>query len=138
MAAFSVFFMQSPSFLSHQRVLESGRGRSNCQTLFGMDKIPTDNHIRKMLDPVKPDHLFPLFSDALEMLSERGGLEAFRRLVYAFYTPDFSFATFVSKHPEHREAIVRVLIGDVFGDDLDDAFRAMGTMCDWAPHRDAG
>lgn len=80
MAAFSVFFMQSPSFLAHQRALEERRSRSNCQTLFGMDKIPTDNHIRKMLDPVSPDHLFPLFADALGMLSERGGLAAFRKL----------------------------------------------------------
>ena len=52
MAAFSLFFMQSPSFLAHQRHLENGHGRSNCQTLFGMRKIPSDNHIRDMLDPV--------------------------------------------------------------------------------------
>jgi len=79
-AAFSVFFMQSPSFLAHQRALEDSRNRSNCRTLFGMDKIPTDNHIRNMLDPVSPDHLFPLFADAFGMLSERGGLSDFHRL----------------------------------------------------------
>jgi len=44
--AFSLFFMQSESFLSYQRSLEEGRKTSNCQTLFGMAKIPTDNHIR--------------------------------------------------------------------------------------------
>lgn len=80
MAAFSVFFMQSPSFLSHQRALEERRARSNCQTLFAMEKIPTDNHIRKMLDPVEPDTVFPLFGQALSMLEERGGLTNFRRL----------------------------------------------------------
>src|SRR4051794_29598297 len=36
LAAFSVFFMQSPSFLGHQRALAEGHGRSNCQTLLGM------------------------------------------------------------------------------------------------------
>ena len=50
MAAFSVFFMQSPSFLAHQRLLEQGHGCSNCTSLFGMAKIPSDNHIRAMLD----------------------------------------------------------------------------------------
>jgi hypothetical protein len=40
MAAFSVFFMQSPSFLAHQQHFEAGHGRSNCTTLFGMTKIP--------------------------------------------------------------------------------------------------
>ena len=48
LAALSVFFMQSPSFLAHQRALDHGRGRSNCQTLFRMTKIPSDNHIRKI------------------------------------------------------------------------------------------
>ncbi len=80
MAAFSVFFMQSPSFLSYQRSLEQRRQRSNCQTLFTMEKIPTDNHIRTMLDPVAPDAVFPLFGQALGVLEERGGLTNFRRL----------------------------------------------------------
>lgn len=41
-AAFASFFMQSPSFLAHQRYVETTHGRSNCQTLFGMGKIPGD------------------------------------------------------------------------------------------------
>src|ERR1017187_7700163 len=57
LSAFSLFFMQSESFLSYQRLLEEGRKTSNCHTLFGMAKIPTDNHIRSMLDPVHPSHL---------------------------------------------------------------------------------
>ena len=54
LAGFSPFLMQCPSFLSHQRqVCEGiGHGRSNCQTLLGMERIPTDNHIRAMLDDV--------------------------------------------------------------------------------------
>jgi hypothetical protein len=52
LSAFSLFFMQSESFLSHQRRLEQGHGRSNCHTLFGMKNISTDNFIRLMLDPV--------------------------------------------------------------------------------------
>jgi hypothetical protein len=80
LAAFSVFFLQSPSFLAHQRRLEQGRGRSNCQTLFRIARIPSDNHIRTMLDPVPPEQLFPAFEAALAMLERTGGLQAFRRL----------------------------------------------------------
>ena len=47
LSAFSLFFMQSESFLSHQRGLEEGRKMSNCWTLFGMKATPTDNHIRE-------------------------------------------------------------------------------------------
>ena len=61
LAAFSVFFMQSPSFLAHQRTLEGLHGRSNLQTLFHNLQIPTDNHIRKMLDGVPPEHFAPTF-----------------------------------------------------------------------------
>jgi hypothetical protein len=80
MAAFSVFFMQSPSFLAHQRRLEEGHGRSNCLTLFGLEKIPSDNHIRAMLDPAAPALLVPVFAEVLTELERSGGLAAFRRL----------------------------------------------------------
>jgi hypothetical protein len=80
LSAFSLFFMQSESFLSYQRSLEEGRKTSNCQTLFGMAKIPTDNHIRSMLDPVHPSHLQPVFDQVIEILGEHGGLDDFQRL----------------------------------------------------------
>lgn len=57
LAAFAVFFMQSPSFLAHQRHLAAGQGGSNCETLFGMNKIPGDGQVRLMLDPVEPVQL---------------------------------------------------------------------------------
>ena len=81
MAAFSVFFVQSPSFLSHQRLLEQGHGCSNCTGLFGMTKIPSDNHIRAMLDGAQPSLLQPAFDDVLTALQQApGGLDVFRRL----------------------------------------------------------
>jgi hypothetical protein len=45
----STAFLAPPSFLAHQRALEEGQGRSNCQTLFGMTAIPSDAYIRLML-----------------------------------------------------------------------------------------
>ncbi len=60
-------FMQSPSFLAHQRALSGARECSNGETLFAMSRIPTDNQIRAMLDPVTPDRLYPLFASLLEL-----------------------------------------------------------------------
>jgi hypothetical protein len=80
LAAFSVFFMQSPSFLAHQRTLEKGRGRSNAQTLFGMGVIPSDNHIRQMLDGAPTDHFDTVFTNIVKDLDASGGLKPFRRL----------------------------------------------------------
>jgi hypothetical protein len=81
MAAFSVFFMQSPSFLAHQRQFEEVHARSNCASLFGIAKIPSDNHIRAMLDPATPALLHPVFAETVEQLRRMdGGLDVFRRL----------------------------------------------------------
>ena len=80
LSAFSLFFVQSESFLSYRRSLEEGRKTSNCQTLFGMTKIPTDNHIRSMLDPVHPSHLQASFDQAVAAWREHGGMKEFQRL----------------------------------------------------------
>jgi hypothetical protein len=80
LAAFSLFFMQSEAFLQYQRTLEDGHGRSNCHSLFGMRRIPTDNHIRSMLDKVEPSRLQPCFDACLAAVQIHGGLESFQRL----------------------------------------------------------
>ncbi len=54
LSAFAVFFMQSPSFLAQQQVVQRQRGRNNAQTLFGVAQIPSDNQIRNLLDPLHP------------------------------------------------------------------------------------
>ena len=80
LSAFSVFFMQSPSFLAHQTALEELRGRSNANTLFGMTKIPSDNHIRQMLDGAPTDHFDAVFAQVVRDLDASGGLKSMRRL----------------------------------------------------------
>ena len=77
LSAFSLFFMGSPSFLAHQRALENKQARSNCQTLFGIAAIPTDNHVRKMLDGAPTAAFDPVF---YKMLATEGVLTPFRRL----------------------------------------------------------
>jgi flavin-dependent dehydrogenase len=57
------------------------------------------------------------------------GLESIRKLVYAFYTRDFSFGAFLRKHPEHRGRVVDILIGDVFKDGVEEIFDDMGKFC---------
>src|SRR5271155_328501 len=60
LAAFSMFFMRSASFLAYQRALEKGQGRSNGQTLFGIGRIPSDNYIRDRLDEADPAFCNPV------------------------------------------------------------------------------
>lgn len=62
MTAFSVFYFQSPSWLTFQRVMETNSKTSNAHTLFGVHKIPSDNHVRDTLDGVDARKLETLYS----------------------------------------------------------------------------
>lgn len=78
LAAFSVFFTQCPSFLSYQLGRAQARGRNNARSLFQVEQIPSDNHIRQTLDPVAPHHLFSLFDDLHQAFEQTGVLEQMR------------------------------------------------------------
>lgn len=78
LSAFAVFFTQCPSFLSFQQNMEKVRGRNNARSLFQVQNIPTDNHIRQTLDPVEPSHLFSLFDELHQAFEQTGLLEAMR------------------------------------------------------------
>ena len=78
LSAFSVFFMQSPSFLEYQRSLEQAQGKNNAQTLFGVHQIPSDNQIRHLLDATEPGRVKPLFSYLFEALTQAGVIESYR------------------------------------------------------------
>jgi hypothetical protein len=78
LSAFSVFFTQTPSFLAYQRMMEGSKGKSNAQSLFGVHQIPSDNHIRDLLDPVPPEHVFPIFEEIWQVLEQQGQLKGLR------------------------------------------------------------
>lgn len=57
------------------------------------------------------------------------GVQAIRKMVYAFYSPGFSFGQFVRAHPECKNNVTEVLIGDVFRPEVHRLFDPMGEMC---------
>ncbi len=57
------------------------------------------------------------------------GMEAIRKLVYAFYTKDFSFARFLKRFPECQQGIVDILSGNVYRTDVTGIFGPMAEMC---------
>ena len=77
-SAFSVFFMQSPSFLDHQRLMKSHKGRDNAASLFGIESIPCDNQIRTLLDPVRASTVFGVFRSVYHGLSQTGNLKPYQ------------------------------------------------------------
>ena len=80
LGAFSAFFMQSESFLEHQRQMNSRCGRDNAQTLFGLEQVPTVEQIRNVLDGIVAQSLFPVFNWIYQALRDQGYLRAYQML----------------------------------------------------------
>jgi hypothetical protein len=78
LSALSVFFMQSPSFLAHQRALKKRKGRENVQTLFQVARLPSDNQLRNLLDGVAPSHFQAAYAWVHAELERTGQRQAFR------------------------------------------------------------
>ena len=80
LGAFSVFYMQCPSFLEHQRQMQSRQGHNNAQRLFGVMAIPTPNQIKNVLDKVAASLLFPIFRWVFQALASQGFLKPYKVL----------------------------------------------------------
>lgn len=57
------------------------------------------------------------------------GMEAVRKLVYAFYTREFSFSKFLQRFPECKQGVIDILSGNFFTKDVSGIFEPMGQMC---------
>jgi len=79
LSAFSVFYMQSPSFLEWQRRMQRHKGKNNATSLFGVQRIPSTEQIRNLLDPVSEEHFGEAYWALFDMVKEREELEAFRQ-----------------------------------------------------------
>jgi hypothetical protein len=77
LSAFGIFFTQSRSFLAYQRMIAERKGTSNVSSLFGAERIPSDNQIRNLLDPQEPELLYGVFAKGLQALAASGQLAGF-------------------------------------------------------------
>ncbi len=58
--------------------MQEARGSNNGRTLFGLQKLPTDNQIRNLLDPVDPKLLWPVYRQTFRYLQKQGVVKRFR------------------------------------------------------------
>ena len=79
-AAFSMFFMQCESFLEHQRQMHSRMGKDNAQSIFGLEKIPSDVQTRNILDLIKANSLNRVFERVYQFLQLGKHLKSYERL----------------------------------------------------------
>jgi hypothetical protein len=80
LSAFSMFFMQSQSFLEYQRQMQSRSGKDNVQSIFGVEKIPCDPQIRNILDLISSNSLSVVFERIYQFLQMGNHLKRYERL----------------------------------------------------------
>jgi len=78
--AYSRIDTQNPSFLQFQKDMKKAKGQSNAQTLFQIGTIPSDNHIRDILDETSPEHVYPVFTYIFDTLYYHDYFENYRRV----------------------------------------------------------
>jgi len=78
LTAFSVFFFQSSSYLSHQRRLLEDQGECSLQHLLGIKKVASERVIRDQLDYVNPLELGPSYRYLFDEMVSLGLVEGFR------------------------------------------------------------
>ena len=72
MSAFAMFSLKAPSLLA----FDKERAEGNLHTIYGIERVPCDTHMREILDPVSPKVLRPVFTSVLRQLQRGKALEA--------------------------------------------------------------
>lgn len=110
LSAFSVFHMQSRSFLAWQREMKRRKGKSNAQSLYRCENIPSDEQIKNVLDGHRPELLDVVYRYVINTLAEAGHLDAFRdhgRLLVALDGTHYHASTKVAceqcNHVDHND-----------------------------------
>jgi hypothetical protein len=72
MSAFAMFSLKAPSLLA----FDKERAEGNLHTIYGIERVPCDTHMRAILDPVSPKMLRPVCKSVFRQLQRGKGLES--------------------------------------------------------------
>jgi hypothetical protein len=72
MAAFAMFSLTAPSLLA----FDKERAEGNLATIYGIERVPCDTHMREILDPVCPESLRPVFKRVFTQWQRGKALES--------------------------------------------------------------
>ena len=80
LSAFALFYLQDPSLLEFQRRLEEQLQRNNLRSVFGIEAIPSDTHLREILDWQEESRLEGVFRTYLGRMQRSKQLERYQYL----------------------------------------------------------
>ena len=68
MACFGVFSLKWPSLLAYEENLKTKTILHNFASLYGVTSPPSDTHMRRVLDPINPSKIQPVFKNFFPLL----------------------------------------------------------------------
>ena len=78
--AYGIFFFQHPSMLEYQERLKRKKERCNAETILKVRKIPSANHLTRLLDTIQPSDFGEVFDEGLRTAEKYRGLDRYRVL----------------------------------------------------------
>jgi hypothetical protein len=80
MSAYAIFAMKFPSLLNFEKQMKTVRNFSNLQSLFKVERIPSDTRMREVVDEVDPEHLRPAFSSLFRRVQSANVLKDYKSI----------------------------------------------------------
>ena len=80
MSGLAVFSLKYPSLLQFDRQRNDPAEAHNLRTLYGVEQVPCDTHMREIIDEVGPSSLRPAFKAVFSSLQRGKGLESYQYL----------------------------------------------------------
>lgn len=102
MSGFACMYFQDASLLQFQKRMQEDQHRNNLTTLFAVDQIPSDTHMRDIIDAIDSDYFRPIFKDYYLRLQRNKHLEQFQIFPSIYYFP-IDGSQFFSSNEIHCE-----------------------------------
>jgi hypothetical protein len=76
--SFSGFFLQSRSLKGHINFLKKAKAKKNKKSLFKIETVPTDTHVRNLIDPIPTSHFEEAQDDMIFKMQRSNVLSDFK------------------------------------------------------------
>jgi Transposase DDE domain len=77
LSALAIFSLKFPSLLNFEQEMRDKRNFSNLTSLFGIEQVPSDTHMRTVMDKIDTNELKPGFTNLFAKAQRSGALKDF-------------------------------------------------------------
>ncbi len=77
MSGVAIFSLKMPSLLRFEEQMRNKKKFSHLEGIFGIKRVPSDTHMRSVVDEISPEHLYPGFKLLFTELQKSNFLKSF-------------------------------------------------------------